>query len=764
MLRAHTLFSAPARTVAPPSPAPSSRPPAGWISRLLLLVLGVLWLLPLGDTAHAQVKASLVALKSTFPADSKELTVGLRLEHQAHWHTYWISPGTGYATSLTWDLPPGWSAGPIRWPAPHRVYDTSKNLAGNGFENITTLPVTLTPPRDLRPGQAVTLRAKAEWLMCKDVCIPGEAELSLTLTPTDPDAMTTANVTDSPAGEHLLAAVDALPAPLPADWRATATRLAGTEGKRVRLTLHAPQGTPALPSDPWFFAEDGAVAYDAAQTPIDADKADGALYAADLTIADYADPAPTKLVGVLTFAEGPAYRLEVPIQAATPSDGAASPPAPGAASTGGSSGTAGGAGGAGEGGPTAEAPALIGILALAFVGGLILNLMPCVFPVLGLKVLGFVQQAGSDRKKITSHGLVFTAGVLLSFWTLAAVLALLRAGGEQLGWGFQLQEPAFVFAMAVVLLAFALNMSGAFEFGLRATAIGGDLQQKQGLAGSFFTGVLATVVATPCSAPFLAPALGAALALPTTASFAVFTAIALGLAAPYLILAAFPAAVRMLPRPGAWMEGFKQGMAFLLYGTVGLMVWILAGQLSADGLLNALLALTLLGFGLWLYGRATAPASRPGRRRAIKLGLAGLLALGSVAWGWPRPAAPTDIVWEPWSAERVAELQKAGRPIYVDFTARWCFTCQTNKKAVFAGPGSGEVLKAFRDQKVATLRGDWTNRDPLITAELKRWDRAAVPFNLLYLPGKPEPKVLPELLTPSTVLDALAAASDTDGT
>jgi thiol:disulfide interchange protein DsbD len=309
--------------------------------------------------------------------------------------------------------------------------------------------------------------------------------------------------------------------------------------------------------------------------------------------------------------------------------------------------------------------------------------------------------------------------------------------------------------MAAVLLAFALNMSGVFEFALRATALGGDLQQKQGLAGSFFTGVLATVVATPCSAPFLAPALGAALALPVASSFAVFTAIALGLAAPYLVLAAFPAAVRALPRPGAWMEGFKQGMAFLLYGTVGLLLWILAGQLEGDALLSVVLALTALAFALWLYGRATAPGARDTVGRKIRFALALALAGGAVAYGWPRAAAPTDLVWEPWSAERVAELRAEGRPIYVDFTARWCFTCQTNKKAVFAGPGSGEVLKTFRERRVATLRADWTNRDPLITAELKRWERAAVPFNLIYLPGAAEPAVLPELLTPSIVLDAL---------
>jgi thiol:disulfide interchange protein len=672
--------------------------------RLLLLV--ALFALP--AAVQAQVKASLHALKSSFPADATEVVVGLRLEHEPHWHTYWLQPGTGLPTSLSWQLPPGWTAGPIRWPAPHRVYDTAKNLAGNGYEGVVFLPVTLTPPRGLAPDKPVVLRAKAEWLMCKDVCIPGETEVSLTLTPTDPGAMTTANVTDSDEGEALLATIDALPRPLPAGWNAKVTRAENT-GKILVLAFNdedAPRG------EPWYFDANATIAYDKPQP-----RAASSLGRAEiqLSVSEYADASPARLRGLLTFADGPAYELDLPITAAD-----------------------------------SAATLSVGILALAFVGGLILNLMPCVFPVLGLKIMGFVQQSGHDRKKITAHGLVFTSGVLLSFWLLAGVLAVLRAGGEELGWGFQLQEPSFVFAMAVVILAFAINMSGAFEFALGATAVGGSLQQKQGYAGSFFTGVLATVVATPCSAPFLAPALGAALALPTAASFAVFTAVALGLSAPYLVLAAFPAAIRILPRPGAWMETFKQGMAFLLYATVALLIWILAGQLSADALQSALLSLSGLAFALWLYGRATAPEAKKRRFKTLVISL--LLAAGSIVYGWPRADL---LAWEPWSAERVAELQKEGRPIYVDFTARWCFTCQTNKKAIFAGPGSGEVLQTFRDQKVATLRGDWTNRDPKITAELARWKRAAVPFNLLYLPGRAEPKVLPELLTPGVVLDAL---------
>ncbi|MCU0791911.1 MAG: thioredoxin family protein [Opitutaceae bacterium] len=689
-------------------------------SALALSLLLAVFALALPAAARAQVKASFVALDSGFPADARELTVGLRLVHQPHWHTYWLQPGTGLPTSLDWQLPPGWTAGPIRWPAPHRVYDTAGNLAGNGYEGTTYLPVTLTPPPDLAPGVPVTLRARADWLMCKEVCVPGAADLSLTLTPTAPGATKSAVVADSPEGEALLATINALPAALPTDLQATAARTPGD--KILRLSL---SGLPGLAKDPWFFASDAAIAYDQPQSQT----ASASGLVLELPVSEDAYPAVTRLRGVLTFANGPAYELDLPITAA-----------PAAAAV--------------ESAKSATTASFAGILAIAFVGGLILNLMPCVFPVLGLKVMSFVQQAGEDRKKITAHGLVFTSGVLLSFWLLAATLAILRAGGASLGWGFQLQEPAFVFALAAVVLAFALNMSGVFEFALRATSLGGGLQQKPGLAGSFFTGVLATIVATPCSAPFLAPALGAALALPTVQSFAVFTAIGLGLSTPYLLLAAWPAAIRALPRPGAWMESFKHGMAFLLYATVALMVWILAGQLSAEALLSALLALSALAFALWLYGLATAP-NKTGRARPVPLVLAALVAAASLAYGWPRAASPDALVWEPWSAERVAALRAEGRPIYVDFTARWCFTCQTNKKTVFSGPGSGEVLKAFRDNHVATLRGDWTNRDPLITAELARHHRAAVPFNLVYLPGQADPAVLPELLSPAIVVGAI---------
>jgi thiol:disulfide interchange protein len=686
---------------------------------LLTATLGLT--LPTSPTAHAQVKASLVAAEISLQP-GRAFTVALRLEHEPHWHTYWINAGTGYPTSLEWQLPPGWTAGPIEWPTPHLVRDTAGNIAGNGYENDTLLPVTITPPADLTPGETITLRATAEWLMCKDVCKPGKADVSLTLPVS----------TDQPKpNESTRAAFAAIPSPAPADdLTFTATR----SGKTITFTVAGPRA--AQLAKPHVFTSDAFVQYDQPQTA----KSAANQLTLTLPVSPSYDGKGDKLLGVLAYiTSSGAHRgltLDVPITSSSASDFPSSPFTPHSSTTG-------------------SAGGLLGTLALAFVGGLILNLMPCVFPVLGIKILGFVNQAGSDRRKVTLHGLAFTAGVLASFWTLAGILAALRSGGSQLGWGFQLQSPIFVFILAAVMLVFALSLSGVFEFGLRATGVGANLQSKSGYTGSFFTGILATVVATPCSAPFLAPALGAALALPLIESFAVFTAIAVGLSLPYLLLSIFPQAIKALPRPGMWMETFKQFMAFPLYATVAFMIWVLAGQSSKDGqeytLLYVLLGLTLIALGTWWYGRYNAPGAKPARARLGLIGGLVLLAAGA-ALGWPRATAPTDLVWEKWSPEAVAKAQAEGKTAYVDFTARWCFTCQTNKAAVF---GSSEVKKLIRDKNIVLLKGDWTNQDPQITAELARFNRSAVPFNLIYKPGSPEPVILPELLTASTVLDAL---------
>lgn len=679
----------------------------------LPLIVSTLLVLLCASSAHAAakpapVKASLVAADASVKP-GQPLTVALRLVHDAHWHTYWLNPGTGLATSLKWNLPAGWTAGEIQWPAPLALKDKAGNTIGNGYEGELFLPITLTPPANVTAASSVELKASADWLMCAEICVPGSADVALTL----PVSTGTPNP-DATYGLKIRTTVAGLPRADTA-WKVTASR----DAKNITLTITPTANSTAAPANLHVFSDDGLVAFDLPQT-VKPNGQGGFTLVAPIS-PDGPKDAKTFL-GVLTTSTSwvpgatlRGLRVDTTFVAAAP--------------------------------PSTPIAQLLGTLVLAFLGGLVLNLMPCVFPVLGIKILGFVNQSGQDKKKVVLHGLVFALGVLLSFWSLAAVLAILRAGGQELGWGFQLQEPGFVFILAAVMLVFAMNMSGVFEFGLSATAVGADLQMKSGFAGSFFTGVLATAVATPCSAPFLAPALGAALAVPTGESFVIFTAIAVGLSAPYLLLSLFPQAVKILPRPGAWMETFKQFMAFPLYGTVGALVWVLAGQLGDDSLM-AILGLVIIALGIWVYGRWTAPGASAGR---VRFGYGGLLVLLLVgAWlGWP---AQSKVVWEPWSPEAVTKLRAEKRTIYVDFTARWCATCQTNKKLVF---GSADVLKVFADKKIATLRADWTNKDPRITAELAAYNRSAVPFNVIWLPGNDAPVILPELLTPGSVLDVV---------
>jgi len=665
--------------------------------------------------------------------------VALRLAHDPHWHTYWINPGTGLPTTIKWALPPGWQPGEIQWPVPHVLTDARGTIIGNGYDGEVFLLVTLTPPAGLPAGSNVSLDAKVEWLMCQDVCMPGEASLSLTL-PVD----TAPSSPDPRWGAKLAAARQQRPQS-PDGWQLAATRA----GKTVTLFARPPAGASFSPADLHFFADDGLVAYDQPQ-PM---QAQGGALAIALSVDDAAPKDASRLLGVLALAKGdvPGIRVDVPLGAvAAPSSKFQVP----------SSKT-----NAGTQSPkprtldSEPVRGLAGTLVLAFFGGLVLNLMPCVFPVLGIKILGFVNQAGADRRKVTLHGLVFVLGVLVSFWALAGALLVLRAGGKELGWGFQLQEPGFVSALAVFLLIFALNLSGLFEIGLSAMGVGAGLQTKSGYSGSFFTGVLATVVATPCSAPFLAPALGAALALSAAESLTVFTAIALGLSVPYLLLSIFPAAVKLLPRPGAWMETFKQLMAFPLYATVGFLVWVLAGQTKDDdnSLLKIFFGLVLVAMAGWAYGRWTQHGGSSGRRR-FGFAFAAVLMAAGVVVGYPTKPSK-EIVWEKWSPETVTRLRAEGKTLYVDFTARWCATCQSNKAVVFS---SQAVRDALRRQGVVLLKADWTSRDPQITEALAAFHRSAVPMDLIYAPGRDEPVILPELLTPDLVLSGLAKATGQD--
>lgn len=405
---------------------------------------------------------------------------------------------------------------------------------------------------------------------------------------------------------------------------------------------------------------------------------------------------------------------------------------------------------------------LASLLLLAFVGGLILNIMPCVFPVLGIKIMSVVNQSGEDRRQVVLHGLAYTIGVLVSFWALASVLLALRAAGVQVAWGFQLQSPIFVFLITVFLFAFGLNMAGLFEVGSSVVGVGSDLTRKSGLGGSFFSGLLATVVATPCAAPMLAPALAYALSLNAIPSLLFFTVIGLGLASPYLVLSLFPKLVGLLPRPGPWMESFKQAMSFLMFATAAFFLWTLSAMVDEYGLLRTLFALVIVSLACWIYGRWSVPFKPQATRiKAIVLSL--LLLIGALNLAWPISNNRDELDlqgseqhdgldWQKWSPEKVQTLRDEKKPVYIDFTARWCFTCQTNKLTYLSKP----LQEEFKRRGIVTLKADWTNNDPRITQALADLDKAAVPVNILYVPDRKEPVMLPEILTVEVVKTALA--------
>jgi len=402
-------------------------------------------------------------------------------------------------------------------------------------------------------------------------------------------------------------------------------------------------------------------------------------------------------------------------------------------------------------------------LLFAFVGGMILNLMPCVFPILSIKVLGFVQQSGEDNKKAFAHGLTFAGGVLASFWVLAGALIALRAGGESLGWGFQLQSPYFVGALLLIMFLLGLSLVGVFEIGTSAIGLAGKVK-GEGYGGSFFSGVLATAVATPCTGPFMGPALGFALTLSAFQSMTVFTFLALGMAAPYVILSSFPKLIEKLPRPGAWMETFKQVMSFPMFATCIWLIWLMVAHVGNDGLIMVLGGLLVVAIGAWVYGRWSTPV-KPVRTRRVSTIVAAVIAVIGVWMLMPSEEATSAVAteeaggpdkygvfWENFSPELVASARQEGKPVFIDFTAKWCLTCKANKAVVFA---SSEVKNRFDELGVVMVKADWTKRNPVITDALEEFGRSGVPLYVLYDGKSDKPKILPELLNPGIVLDAL---------
>ena len=718
-------------------------------------------------TAQNRVQVDLLPEPST-ARPGEPFQALLRMRIAPGWHTYWMNPGdSGLATQLQWRLPAGVTAGALSWPVPMRL--PVGPLMNYGYENEVLLPVQITVPAGFA-APVLQVSAQAEWLVCKEVCIPESAPVGFQL-----PVAAIAALADPRVAPLFAKARAALPGTLPGTlpgWTAVATV---TDG-RLRIVLRAPEGTAAPTGELYFYnATEGQVAHAAAQTV--ARHRDGLLI--DVPLQPQPITPVQRMDGLLVAATGfgagkptavtigaalaPSLPDLGPLLGTTTVGGATSPSAP-----------AGAGPGQAAARPTlqspAAAPGLLLALLLALAGGVVLNLMPCVFPVLSLKALAMVGQARSDPRGLRKGGLAFGAGVLLAFWALAGTLIALRTGGEQIGWGFQLQSPPFVAAMAVLFTLLALNLAGVFEIGSRVAALAGSLPERKGVAGSFFGGVLAVAVAAPCTAPFMGAALGYALAQPAPHALAVFTALALGMALPYLLLSFVPGLARMLPRPGPWMVTFRQAMVFPLLATVAWLAWVLGLQAGMDAVFGLLAGLVLIAFAAWLYGRFAAPAaSTRSRAFAIAAGLAVAIAGGYLAW----PSASQDGTagaqsanlqgdtrgpgqpWQPWSPDRVAELRAEGRPVFIDFTAAWCVTCQANKQLVL---DTGAVRTAFASRNVATLRADWTRRDRAISEALAGYGRSGVPVYVIYLPGRDAPILLPELLTRDIVLSALDGA------
>jgi thiol:disulfide interchange protein/DsbC/DsbD-like thiol-disulfide interchange protein len=712
------------------------------IAVLLMLALGLpaLGATSTADAPHVHVQL-IVLPQKLIPGQTANAGLYFRLE--PGWHIYWKNPGdAGEAPRMRWTLPPGITAGALEFPAPERL--PLGPLMDFGYEHEVLFPLTLHVAKTSRVGPAV-LRARVSWLACHAMCIPGNVDLEISRD----IAATKSQAAPAAAVVALFQRFKAeLPAAPPAGFKVafqpsrTGFRLAVVTGRKE---------TEAV----FFPSDSGVIDNPSPQKLIPAAKGFVLEMKRDASLT--ADPA--ALNGVLELAGGRAYDIAarpgtVPVGALLLGEveemGA---PKKAPASAGDEMGMA-AQRGSQEATTQNAVLALLRIAGLAFVGGLLLNLMPCVFPVLFLKGLALVRSGKGKQRKLRTHGLIYTVGIVVSFWVLVAALLALRAAGSRLGWGFQFQSPVFLELMAGLLFFLGLSLAGQFEIGLTLTSAGSSLAVKQGYAGSFFTGVLAVVVATPCTAPFMGAAIGYALAQPAAVTFAVFTALALGLAAPYVVLTLQPAWTRWLPKPGAWMDVMKQAVSVPIFATVIWLAWVLANAYGANLLAALLAGFLLLAVAGWILGRW--PAQRWATVVAALI-VACMVALSVWAPGQltqperahlPRPQGQ----WEAWSPDAVSHYLSEGRPVLVDFTAKWCLSCQVNERVALDQP---EVQHAFAARHVALLKADWTRHDEAITQALTALGRDGVPAYVLYEPGAAKPRLLPEVLTPGMVVEAV---------
>ncbi len=702
--------------------------------RILILFLLTLMAWPVVaepvQTPHAE--AELVAAQR-HAEPGKALTVALRLKHEPEWHTYWRNPGdSGMPTRITWELPEGVKAGPILWPVPERI--PVGPLTNYGYEGEIFLLTEIAVPANWPAGQPLPLKAKADWLICKEICLPGGTSLSLEV-PTAAGASTPHDQWGEPIAKARAA--------LPVESGAWSTKASVTE-RYIVIDATPPEADRPGVETLSFFPDTPEILDN--PSPQTLEKTSDGLRL--LLVAAPGFKGQVQSLSGLLVVEGSggrkAWQVAMDYPGGAPTVTAVAPASTVSAADIQASASA----------PTATIGLLMALV-LAFGGGVVLNLMPCVFPVVSIKVLGFVDQAHGDRADLRNHGLAFAAGIVVCFWIIAGVLLALRASGEALGWGYQLQSPPIVAALAVLFFVLGLNLSGWFEIGMKVQSVAGNVATKTGLSGAFLSGMLATAVATPCTAPFMGAALGFALTQPAALAMAVFTALALGMGLPYVLLSLFPALTRWLPRPGRWMETLKQFLAFPLYLTVVWLVWVLGEQLGVTAAAKLLVGLVLLTAAIWAWRRFGGLAQPAG------VAFAALLGVGSLWFAWPSgeaqagKAAATTAGWSAFSDGELDKLRAKG-PVFVDFTAAWCVTCQVNKRVVLQ---SESVEQAFAARGVARMRADWTHRDEAITRALARLGRSGVPVYVVYPAGGGAPELLPELLTREIVLAALDRAA-----
>ncbi|MFP4166715.1 MAG: protein-disulfide reductase DsbD family protein [Opitutales bacterium] len=693
------------------------------------------------ESDHASV--DLIAEQDAIvPGESFNLAFHFELEEK--WHIYWQNPGaSGLPPEIDWDLTEGFEAGDIQWPTPDRF--TLDGLVNYGYGGAVTLIVPMEAPASLRTGETLRLAADISWIICKDICLPGDASLSIELP-----------VKNSSQAGSKAELFDTTREKLPEDgapWTLEAYR--AEEMIQLRLVADKPD---ELPEELYFYAADEGIIDPNPEQPLNFVGPETARLALQ-PAASFPEDGIDNLRGVLQTGSG-SWLVDVPLREGAPGDPAAT--------------------------PTKEEPGapdfvpdmrglegflldsgIAGWLALAFIGGLILNITPCVLPVLSLKVFALLNHAGQARSQSFFQGLAYTSGVVISFLILAGALFALRALGEQIGWGFQLQNPGFVAVLAILFFLFGLNLLGVYEIG--GSLIGADsgAARRKDLLGSFGMGVLATVVGAPCVGPFIGAVGGIAVQATTWHGLLIFGSMGLGLASPFLLLSIFPQGVKWLPKPGPWMETFKQLMGFLLLSAVVFLAFVMGRLGGTDAMLTLLMILLMSGFSAWIYGRWGAPVRATPVRRTGKTIALVLLAL-TLAFGVRSTAieaqnqdassetSDTSGMWKKWSSERAETALEKGRPVFVDFTAAWCLICQANKKSALETDATRQL---FEEYNILALRADWTRRDASITKELERFDRSGVPLYVLHTP-EGDVSILPQNLNNGIVRDAVENALD----